>query len=122
MDFRACSRQEADAGGVGRLSQASGPDDQSGPRPTLLAIGGGPSRPGQRTVRISSSGFFRFATDIEDYANWTLALILRSPDFSWERAAPGAWHQSWPGYAPTRYEQKARAAGRRPFYFTFTRR
>lgn len=71
---------------------------------------------------LKPGGEFRFATDIEDYANWTLALILRSPDFTWNPGAPGSWHQPWPGYAPTRYEQKARLAGRKPFYFSFTRR
>ncbi len=71
---------------------------------------------------LKPGGELRFATDIEDYANWTLALILRSPDFSWALAAPGSWHRAWPGYAPTRYEKKARAAGREPFYFSFTRR
>lgn len=66
---------------------------------------------------------FHFATDIEDYANWTLAHILRHPAFFWPLTEPGAWHQPYPGWQPTRYEQKARKEGRlKSFYFTFQRR
>ncbi len=65
---------------------------------------------------------FRFATDIEDYANWTLAHILRAPAFRFAPARPGIWHAPYPGWVPTRYEDKARAAGRaQSFYFTFER-
>jgi len=66
---------------------------------------------------------FRFATDIEDYADWTLAHILRAPDFEFGPTRPGSWHQPYVGWVPTRYEEKARAEGRdRSFYFSFTRR
>ncbi len=66
---------------------------------------------------------FRFATDIEDYADWTLAAVLRCPDFVFAPARPGSWHEPYPGWQPTRYEQKARAAGRAlSFYFEFRRR
>lgn len=66
---------------------------------------------------------FNFATDIEDYANWTLAHVLRSPDFDFAPAHAGAWHEPYPGWEPTRYEEKARREGRlTSFYFTFSRR
>ncbi len=72
---------------------------------------------------LKPGGAFHFATDIEDYANWTLAHILRSPDFVFAPVAPGAWHQPYAGWEPTRYEEKARLEGRATsFYFTFTRR
>lgn len=65
---------------------------------------------------------FRFATDIEDYANWTLAHVVRSAGFTFAPAHPGSWHEPYPGWQPTRYEQKARADGRgQSFYFTFVR-
>jgi len=65
---------------------------------------------------------FHFATDIEDYANWTLAHILRQGGFEWPLAAPGSWHRPFKGWQPTRYEQKARSEGRdKSFYFTFVR-
>jgi tRNA (guanine-N7-)-methyltransferase len=72
---------------------------------------------------IRPGGMFHFASDIEDYANWTLAHILRAPDFSFNPGQPGDWHQPYPGWQATRYEQKARREGRMvSFYFTFTRR
>lgn len=72
---------------------------------------------------IKPGGFFRFATDIEDYANWTLAHILRSDEFYWPLAASGSWHTPYKGWQATRYEQKARREGRNvSFYFTFQRR
>jgi tRNA (guanine-N7-)-methyltransferase len=65
---------------------------------------------------------FHFATDIEDYANWTLAHILRSPDFRFVPSRPGAWHEPYPGWIPTRYEEKARLEGRaQSYYFSFAR-
>lgn len=71
---------------------------------------------------IKPGGFFRFATDIEDYANWTLAHVLRNPAFGWHPEAPGSWHTPYKDWQPTRYEQKARREGRlKSFYFTFTR-
>lgn len=63
---------------------------------------------------------WRFATDVEDYADWTLAHLLRDRRFAWSPARPGGWRQPWPDYVPTRYERKTRRA-RAPFYFTFTR-
>lgn len=73
-----------------------------------------------RTIR--PGGHFRFATDIEDYANWGLAHVLRQPGFTWEHGAPGSWHIPYPGWQPTRYEEKARAEGRlKSWYFTFVR-
>lgn len=71
---------------------------------------------------IRPGGVFHFATDIEDYANWTLAHIVRTSTFSFEPGAPGSWHQPYPGWEATRYEQKARREGRLvSFYFSFTR-
>ena len=71
-----------------------------------------------RTIR--PGGFFRFATDIEDYANWGLAHVVRQPEFTFAHGAPGSWHQPYKGWQPTRYEQKAREEGRlTSWYFTF---
>ena len=72
---------------------------------------------------IRPGGVFHFATDIEDYANWTLAHIVRSTDFSFAPERPGSWHEPYPGWQPTRYEQKARREGRMiSFYLSFPRR
>ena len=64
----------------------------------------------------------RVATDIDSYAAWTLARVLRSPDFAWEVRTATDWTTPWEGWAPTRYEQKARSGGRPSAYLTFARR
>lgn len=72
---------------------------------------------------LKPGALFHFATDIEDYANWTLAHILRAPEFSFAPARPGIWHEPYPDWEPTRYEEKARIEGRlRSFYLSFERR
>ncbi len=88
----------------------------------------------QRKRRIVSDAFltvlarvmrpgakFRFATDIDDYAGWTLARALRSPGFAWEAARPDDWRKPWVGWPGTCYESKALREGRRPSYLTFRR-
>jgi tRNA (guanine-N7-)-methyltransferase len=64
----------------------------------------------------------RFATDIDDYAAWTLARILRSPDFVWTASKADDWRKPWAGWPGTRYEAKAAREGRVPCYLTFLRR
>ncbi len=71
---------------------------------------------------VRPGGEIRFATDIDDNAGWTLARILRSPDFEWRAQTAQDWRVPWSGWASTRYEAKALAAGRQPVYLTFVRR
>ena len=71
---------------------------------------------------LRPGGEFRFATDIPDYAAWTLARMLRSPDFTWTAERADDWRRPWPDFAGTRYEAKAIRAGRTPCYLTFRRR
>ena len=66
-------------------------------------------------------GEFRFATDIDDYAGWVLARVLRSQNFVWEAVRPDDWREPWAGWPGTRYEAKALREGRRPSYLTFRR-
>ena len=76
-----------------------------------------------RLARVMRPGAtFRFATDIDDYAGWTLARVMRRPEFEWTAAEARDWTEPWEGWTPTRYEQKARAEGRRSVYLTFRRR
>jgi tRNA (guanine-N7-)-methyltransferase len=70
---------------------------------------------------LRPGGEFRFATDIEDYAAWTLVRFLRSSDFTWTAEAADDWRRPWPGFAGTRYEAKAKREGRVPCYLTFSR-
>ena len=71
---------------------------------------------------LKPGGELRFATDIDDYAGWTLRRLLASPLFVWQAETADDWRTPWEGWAPTRYEAKARAAGRGSAYLTFRRR
>ena len=73
-------------------------------------------------ARVMRAGAeLRFATDIDDYAGWTLARFLASPAFRWSATRPGDWRQPWHDWRPTRYEAKARSEGRGSVYLTFVR-
>ncbi|MBV9017282.1 MAG: tRNA (guanosine(46)-N7)-methyltransferase TrmB [Alphaproteobacteria bacterium] len=64
----------------------------------------------------------RLATDDRDYLAWMLEHIVAHPDFVWLARRPADWRErgeNWPG---TRYEAKARAAGREPVFLRFIRR
>jgi tRNA (guanine-N7-)-methyltransferase len=72
-----------------------------------------------RILRLG--GEFRFATDIPDYAAWTLKHFIRSPDFAWSAQRADDWRRPWPGFSGTRYEAKAEREGRVPCYLIFQR-
>ena len=71
---------------------------------------------------LRPGGLFRFATDIPDYAAWTLEHLLRSPGFVWTAERADDWRQPWAGFQGTRYEAKAKREGRVPCYLEFRRR
>jgi tRNA (guanine-N7-)-methyltransferase len=73
-------------------------------------------------ARVMAAGAeLRFATDIDDYAGWTLVRFLASPDFRWTATRPDHWRRPWSDWRPTRYEAKARSEGRGSVYLTFVR-
>jgi tRNA (guanine-N7-)-methyltransferase len=63
---------------------------------------------------------FRVATDIKDYVRQTLENV---PECGFDPAGdlPATWHQFWPDWISTRYEQKALREGRVPHYLSFRR-
>jgi len=76
-----------------------------------------------RLARVMRPGAeLRFATDVDSNAGWTLANVIRSPDFVWAAASNLDWQTPWAGWTGTRYEAKALRAGRRPVYLTFLRK
>jgi tRNA (guanine-N7-)-methyltransferase len=76
----------------------------------------------KRLARILTiGGELRFATDIADYAAYSLARALRSLDFVWTAERADDWRKAWPDYSGTRYEAKAKREGRAPAYFIFRR-
>ena len=70
---------------------------------------------------LKPGGDLRFATDIDDYAGWTLARFLAAPHFVWRARRADDWRNAWPDWPGTRYEAKAEREGRRPVYLTFAR-
>jgi tRNA (guanine-N7-)-methyltransferase len=70
---------------------------------------------------LQPGGLFRFATDVPDYAAWTLERLLGAPDFAWTAECADDWRKPWAGFAGTRYEAKAIREGRAPCYLEFRR-
>ncbi|HWB47203.1 MAG TPA: tRNA (guanine(46)-N(7))-methyltransferase TrmB [Hyphomicrobiaceae bacterium] len=70
---------------------------------------------------MSPGGELRIATDVGDYASEMLQAVLTDGSFHWQADGPRDWRDRTPDWPPTRYEQKARAAGRRCYYFRFCR-
>ena len=66
-------------------------------------------------------GELRLATDDADYRRWMLATLLAEPRFAWLAERASDWRERPDDWPPTRYEQKALAAGRRPVFLRFRR-
>jgi tRNA (guanine-N7-)-methyltransferase len=64
----------------------------------------------------------RLATDDQDYLCWILERVTNHPAFEWVARRPFDWRtrpQDWPA---TRYEEKARVAGRTAVFLRIRRR
>jgi tRNA (guanine-N7-)-methyltransferase len=68
---------------------------------------------------LRPGGEFRFASDIPDYAAWTLVHLGRSRDLVWTAERADDWRLPWHGFSGTRYEAKAKREGRVPCYLVF---
>jgi tRNA (guanine-N7-)-methyltransferase len=68
---------------------------------------------------LRPDGEFRFATDVADYACWTLRHVLRCPQFEWTAERADDWRHPWREFPGTRYQSKALHQGRSPCYLTF---
>jgi tRNA (guanine-N7-)-methyltransferase len=64
----------------------------------------------------------RLATDDPDYLSWMLERVTRQPAFEWLARRPADWRERPADWPPTRYEEKARAAGRTPYFLRIVRR
>ena len=64
----------------------------------------------------------RLATDDPAYLSWMLEHVTAHPGFAWTARRPADWRERPPDWPATRYEAKARAAGRTPAFLRFTRR
>ncbi len=71
---------------------------------------------------LTENAEFRFATDHPEYCRWTLSRVLKHGAFEWLAQEPENWRQRPSDWPETRYESKARAAGRACYYLRFSRR
>jgi len=64
----------------------------------------------------------RVASDDPTYQEWVLRHVPVHPAFQWQARSPSDWLERPSDAIETRYEKKARLAGRTPMFFRFTRR
>ena len=71
---------------------------------------------------LTPGGGLYIATDSGDYAGWILANARRCPQLEWQANRRGDWQAPAEPRPPTRYEMKARQAGRDIVHLHFRRR
>ncbi len=76
----------------------------------------------ERMARVlKPHGVFRFASDIPSYVEWTLMHVAHDVRLGWTAESAADWMHPFPDWPGTRYEAKARRAGRVPTYLEFVR-
>lgn len=81
----------------------------------------GPSTLDRFAAVLANGAELRLATDHADYARWMLRYLTAHPAFRFLARGPVDWRERPADWPATRYEAKALAAGRKPFYFRFER-
>jgi tRNA (guanine-N7-)-methyltransferase len=71
---------------------------------------------------MTDNGELHLATDDEDYLCWMLERLTVHPAFEWLARRPGDWRTRPSDWPPTRYEEKAQAAGRSSNFLRARRR
>jgi len=71
---------------------------------------------------LEDGGELRVASDHMGYVRWTLAHVMRHPDFEWTAEGPRDWRNPPADWIRTRYEEKALAKGDTCVYLRFRRR
>lgn len=75
-----------------------------------------------RLAEIMTDGAeLRLATDDPGYLSWMLEHVTNHPAFSWIARRPMDWREQPNDWPATRYELKARKAGRTPAFLRFAR-
>jgi tRNA (guanine-N7-)-methyltransferase len=64
----------------------------------------------------------RLATDDDSYLSWMLERVTDHPSFEWLARSSRDWRARPTDWPPTRYEEKARVAGRAPTFLRVRRR
>lgn len=70
---------------------------------------------------LVEGGELRLATDDPGYQRWMLETILAHSEFAWRAERADDWRSRPSDSPPTRYEEKALAAGRKPVFLGFER-
>jgi tRNA (guanine-N7-)-methyltransferase len=71
-------------------------------------------------ARVMTDGAeLRLATDDRDLLCWMLERAADHPAFEWLARRPCDWRERLPDWPPTRYEEKAQAAGRPAIFLRF---
>jgi tRNA (guanine-N7-)-methyltransferase len=70
---------------------------------------------------LQNEAELRLATDDVDYLRWMLERLTAHRAFEWLARRPGDWRERPADWPPTRYEEKAFAAGRKPVFLRFRR-
>ncbi len=65
---------------------------------------------------------FRIASDVPDYVRWTLRHVLANDAFAWTAETAQDWRTRPADWPETRYERKARDAGRTPIFLRYRRK
>lgn len=71
---------------------------------------------------MTDAAELRLATDDPGYLAWMLECATAHPEFEWLARGAADWRGRPPDWPPTRYEEKAIAAGRTPAFLRFARR
>ncbi|OYX36403.1 MAG: tRNA (guanosine(46)-N7)-methyltransferase TrmB [Caulobacterales bacterium 32-69-10] len=69
---------------------------------------------------LGPGGRLRFATDVESYADWALAVLLAEPGLRWTAQRADDWRLPPADHVATRYEEK-RLGDIDPVFFDFER-
>lgn len=69
---------------------------------------------------LKPGGRLRFATDVESYADWALAVLLAEPRLNWLAERADDWRVPPADHVATRYEEK-RLGDIDPVFFDFER-
>jgi tRNA (guanine-N7-)-methyltransferase len=73
-------------------------------------------------VALQDGAELRLASDDADYVAWMLERATAHRAFEWLAEGPADWRARPADWPPTRYEQKAIAAGRKPAFLRFRRK
>jgi len=73
-------------------------------------------------VIMMAGAELRLVTDDRNYVSWMLERATDHPAFKWLARGPSDWRERPEDWPPTRYEEKARAAGRVPVFLRLRRR